>query len=57
MWRLLVPLRLAGNIAVAAVVIANTRSEREPTAAVVLVAHIVLAGAFAKLEDYTLRRP
>ena len=50
------PARLAGNIVAAAVVIADTGSEREPTAAVVLVAYIVVAGAVAELEDYRLYR-
>lgn len=50
------PARLVGNIVVAAVVIADTGSEREPTAAVVLVAYIVAASAVAELEDYKLYR-
>jgi hypothetical protein len=51
------PAQLAGNTVVAAVVTADTGSEREPTAAVVLVAYIVAAGSVAELEDYTLLRP
>jgi len=48
---------LAGNI-VAAVVIADTSSEREPTAAAVLVAYayIVVASSVAELGDYKLHR-
>jgi hypothetical protein len=47
--------QLAGNIVVP--VIADTDSEREPTAAAVLIAYIVVAGTVAELADYKLHRP
>jgi hypothetical protein len=44
---------LAGNIVVV-VVVADTGSEVDRSAAVALVAHIVVARAVAEIEDYNL---